>query len=264
MSSKTDRHAGDAVLGFLSKITLNTWADKQLAEAFWLDRLTAIARDHPNDPRALTWLGIRLREFERTRKRIRSSALPVSVVGLVLRPIVRPVLSAAAGAISSGDGTPASTRVLSRAWELLHARIQSKSATSSDLCLMARLHHAAGDLDSAWLVIDAASKVDQARSETSYIAAEVLYDLVRADWSWQWALRAWNQGCTLAAALLRPDTADRRRKLLTERAAPLTGVTAVSFWQHKAWYFDGADAGQLAHYFGPSPLTITATEGVGA
>lgn len=241
-------HAGDAVLGLLSKVTLNTWTSNRVAAAFGVPRLAEIVRERRGDPRPLLWLGIRLQEFERTNRRQKQSIVPASVEGLLLRPVTR----FAANAISSGKA-PASVQVLSTAWEVLNRRLVA-SPRSDEMCLMARAYLAGGAPDKAYEVAQAAAKADPSRSEAYYVAAEAAFDLQDFSRATALAHEAVSYGCTLGLALLRQDSPFRRHAWVTTEKTH-TMPTANDFWSAKMRYFDGATTDQLFHFFGPSPLS---------
>jgi hypothetical protein len=247
-------HAGDAVLSFVSKVTLNSMFDRRLATAFWVPPLLDLIRERPGDPRAMMWLGVRLQELERTKARINGAVPPVSAAGLVLRPVLRPVMRAAASAISSGDGKPASQKVLGSTWQILEPRVRGEAPRVADICLMARAYLAAGLPAKAWELAAVADQAVPARAEAAYILAEAMFECGDHANATTWAHRAAEGGCTLGLSLLRQDTPFRREAWTTTRATRVM-PTVHDFWEAKARYYEGASADQLFHFFGPSPLS---------
>ncbi len=249
------QHAGDAVLSFVNKVTLNSLIDRRLANAFWLPPLLELVRERPSDPRTMMWLGIRLQEFERTRSRMRSANLPGSVTGAVLRPVLRPVIRAAGSAMSSGDGKPASQKALSRAWQLLEVRVKGDAPQPADVCLMARNYLAGNQPATAWELAAVATQVQPPRAEAAYILAEAMFECGDHAGATTWAHYATEIGCTLGHSLLRQDTPFRRDAWTTSRSMRGVMPTAADFWSAKARYYEGASQEQLFHFFGPSPLS---------
>ena len=240
-------HAGDAVLGFVNKVTLGSWANRRMAEAFWLPPLLQIVKDRPNDPRALLWLGLRLQDMERTRKRIDNS-----IVRFPTSYITRPIIRAAATAISSGDGRPASEKVLARAWELLLPKVTAEDVTGSDLCLMARVYLAGNMPAKAWEVAASAVQLEPARSEARYVLAETYAECNDPQAAIDWARQAVEAGCTLGWALFQPDGLARRAAYMSSTGS-FRGVTSATFWEAMRGYYWHASPDQLRFYFGPSP-----------
>jgi hypothetical protein len=248
------RHGGDAVLSFIGKVTLQSWMNDRFAKALWLPEIADIARERPTDPRALMWLGLRLQDFERIRSRANRSRAPVSVAGAILRPIVRPAMRAAANALSSSDGTPASTKVLGRAWQLLEPRVTSRPQDPSAVCLMARNYLSAGQPKKAWDVAATAARLQPTRGEAYYILAEAAFDCGDTAGAQRWAAQALDQGCSLALALARPDAPFRRQALHSEKAS-MAMPTVEDHWRAFASYYDGANESEVSFFFGPQPIT---------
>lgn len=247
------RHTGDAVLDFVSKVTLQSWLSDRMSKALWIPELTEIVRQHPRDPRPLMWLGLRLQDFERIRSRASRSTMPVTVAGAVLRPIVRPAVRAATKALSSSDGTPASKKVLGRAWQLLEEVVSTHPQDPGLVSLMARNYLSAGEVTKAWKVAATASRLQPERGEPYYILAEAAFDggeLARAQ---ELASQALQRGCTLALALCRPDTPFRRQALhSTKRSAAIP--TVEDHWHSFAAYYQDVRENEIMYFFGPQPV----------
>jgi hypothetical protein len=251
-------HAGDAVLSLVSKITLQSWINDRMSKALWLPDLAEFVRRRPTDPRALTWLGLRLQDFERIRSRASRSTAPVTVTGAILSPIVKPAIRAATSALSSSDGTPASKKVLGRAWQLLEPRVTARPQDPAAVCLMARNYLSARQPKKAWEVAAAATRLQPSRGEAYYILAEAAFDCGDTAGAQKWAAQALDRGCSLARALSRPDTPFRRQALHSEKAS-MAMPTVEDHWRAFAAYYDGANGNEVSFFFGPQPVTGGAT-----
>lgn len=240
--------AGEAVLRALSFLTLNTWMNNRMARAWLVPELTAMVQHRPDDPRRLLWLGLRLQEMERTKARINQALPPVSIEGMLLRPVLR----SAARAVGGGR-QKASERVLSLAWQLLAKRLDRTYPRRDDLCLMARVYSAGGESEKAWEVAKEAC-APPGRSEAAYIMAEAMLDCGSEIYAIEWARRSVEAGCSLGRALLHRDTPFRRRAWMTTEKRAAVMPTSEDFWAAKARYYEGVDPHHLVYYFGPSPI----------
>lgn len=247
------RTAGDQVLRLMGVITLQSWVTHKVAQQLLVPELTALVQSRPTDPRPLVWLGIRVSEMERLRSVQNRSRMPVTWPGLVLRPLLRPAGRAVARSLGSGDGRPGSHHILEQAWQLLASRVETGTASSSDLVLLARLHAAAGD-PLVEPLARAALELDSERSDALYLLAEIAFDQGHVEEARRLAGASLEGGCTLAHALLRDDAQFRRSAHLGQ--VQVLGVipNTDNFWQAKERYFEGASRTQLFHYLGPTPL----------
>ena len=250
-SSSGERHKGDVLLDVLSTVTLMKWINGGISAGLFIPQLTELAKARRGDLRTLVWLGLRLQECEQFRERFHGSYLwgPSAIV----RPVTKPLMRKAATAISSGDGRPASAKVLGPTWEALRRRVQGPKPTGADLCLLARIHLEAGDPAKAWEIAAAACQVSPTRSEAPYILAEAMYDAGDYQNAWIYAGKALEGGCSLARALLRQDTGIRRQAWRKRRRG-FDIPTVDAYWAAGERYYEGADPAQIFHFLGPSPL----------
>lgn len=249
----TGADAARAAMQVLRGVTLRDWADQRWAEQFGIPELTALVEQRAGDPIPLTWLGLRLREMERTKQRYAESRPAFTPVGAAMRPITRHVIKSATRTIQQKRGTrPASTRVLSAAWSALAPSATGRVVYPAHVLLLSRCYLVAGRTDLAWETAAAAATLSPRPASASYVLAEVLAERNEFEKASRWANQAVDEGCTLGTALLHPHAAFRRATWTTTSRTSVP-PTAEHFWEAKLRYYEAADPDEVRAWYGPLP-----------